>query len=424
MSILWLGGELSNALEGGTFSGSPAANALLPFSSVADGDPSSVGRFGSLTADPWISCDLDILKGTGGGEIFSGGSPGSAATVAWTEANTGTGDVTQEAAITHSGSFAIRCAAGTGVASCYADVSVRAGDTYLLTGWCRTTAGGLATVRARNLHTGRWYSAGFGWSDTEGEVFTEAGTTYVEFAQEMTIEDMETCQRPVVTLRIQLIEEIATATSYFDDVELMPKVNFLYVGGHNITPRNGLIELRGSEDNFVANDVLLDDDIQPLQPSFYKDLRSLALGAYRYLRLQFVDTNVGGGPIYMGEWWLGQLRELQGALYPMRRGFTAPQVRIPHRIGAGAVYGLGTSEQRAASLQFLLDKDNRDTFFREVYLRSLTGAPGVLVQTTATGHTECMLGRLSPDLSEEWQTRSVCSASISFEELAFPLVTE
>lgn len=417
MGMLVLAGEMMNALSGGTFSSSPAAHASFPFSDLADGDPGTIGRFGSLTAAPLVYVDLDMLRGNGGAESFTGGVPDG-----WTEANTGTGDVTQEGSLVHSGIGAFRLAAGTGVASAYIDVEVRAGQKLYLNWWARADgAGGEGHLRVRNLSTGSHLKEDAGWTTSPVDLFPQTGTTYVESELTFTVESMEACGRATVTLRIQILEETASRVSYFDDIILVPYVDFFSVHGHNIDPRSTLT-LQGS----AAPTSGYADIVVPTvrRRAFYATFDEVA---YHYIRMQFAETNQGSGALWFGEAVVGKAYELlRGPRYTLRRTFADPRVALARPVGAPANVGRGRFEQGTVPMTFRCGESQRLDFFNEVYVRSLGGHPAVVVPSTLDN--EVFYGVLDANHGEEWAARRVGGGyldySTTIDELALPLVTD
>jgi hypothetical protein len=417
MPMLVLAGEMMNAAAGRPIVCSPAAHAKFPAEELVDGDPGSYFRFGSLTADPFLYVDLDDLGGQGGGEEFDGGVP-----VGWTEENTGGGDVTQEASIKHSGNFALRLAASAGVATAYKDVTVRAGSKRALRWWSRADgSGGQARIRVRNLHTGKYLNALGGWQATSTPIFPESGTTYVGSEVVFTVESLAVCRRPTVTLRIQIAEETATKVSYFDDITMVPYIDTCSIHGHNIDPRS-VLRLEAS-DVFNSGYVRI-ETMDVRRRAFYKTFTERA---YRFWQLAFEDTNTGSGPIWMAEWVLAQAHQLVAKpRYPLRRNFSDPRIALERPVGAPSYVARGQFELGSVPLTFRCHYSQRLDFYNEVYVRSLGGAPAVVVPSTLDD--EVFYGVLGGDHGEDWQLRSATRGYLDYstiiDELALPLVTD
>ena len=412
MAMLVIAGlsEGGNVAAGRLFSSSPAAASLYPFSGLADSDLGTIGQFGSLTATPLFQVDVDMLDRAGLFESFSGGSP-----VGWIEANSGTSDVTQESTVVHSGSFAARFAAVGGSASCYKDITVRAGQRLYLEAALRGDAGlGRIKVNLRNLQTGRYLNGG-AWSSTPNDVMNYSGTPYDVQSQAFVVEDAATCGTVRPTLRLQLLNDNAGTVSYADSVILIPGVSFASWHGHNIDPRSAP-ELRASTDNFGASNVLVSTPTLA-RHSFYT---TFPVVYYRYWRTQFADTNTAA--IFASEWVLGDALSLaRGFNAPYKRTFVDPRITIAKPVGAPAVVSRGTFEQRTLPLSFRVPRSGRAEFFNEVWLRSKGGAPIVVVPYS--GDPDVILGVLSGELPEEWPHHTYLDYTTSIEEMGLPLIT-
>jgi hypothetical protein len=416
MGMLVLAGEMMNALSGATFGSSPSAHASFPFSELSDGDPGTIGKFGSLTADPFVYADIDILRGTGGAENFVG-----AMQVGWTKVVTGTATVTQEGTLFHSGIGAFRLSAGNGVASGYIDVEVRAGQKLFLGWWSRSDgAGGEAKIRVRNIHTGMHLKEDAGWTTSPVDLFPQTGTVYTEGALGFTVESMTACRQAKVTLRIQILEENASKVSYFDDIILVPYIDTCSIHGHNIDPRSSLT-LQAS-DVFNSGYVSI-ATLDVRRRAFYQTFDEQA---YRFWKLLFSETNQGSGAIWMAEWVLGKAHQLErGPNYPLRRTFADPRIQLARPVGAAGNVARGQFEQGTVPLTFRCKESQRLDFYNEVFVRSLGGHPAVVVPSTLDD--EVFYGILAGEHGEEWQLRTASRGyldySTSIDELALPIVT-
>lgn len=430
MSMLILAGRLMNALDGATYSSTPAADALFPFSNLSDRNPGTIGKFGSLTAAPEVYADMDYFRGTGGGEIFTGGVPGSPTTLQWTEANTGTGDVTQEAVIKNSGNFSIRLAAGTGIASCFADVTVRSGHGMSLRWYSRGDGvGAAAIIRLRNITTGKFYKSDGTWQTASQNLDSQGGTTFVGGSIQVNVESYDTIQSDTCILRIELSQSVATKTGYFDDVEMVPNIDFVSVHGHNIDPRCS-VTLQSSNDSAFGV-ILANSTLTAKQPSFYAYDPTGAYaggtfrGSARFWKLKFGDTNTStSGPIWIGEWVLGKVLVSQtGPAYPMEPSYSQQHVRVPHRFGAPAIYGMGQTDLRTIPLQLRPSSyAKRLELYQEVYQRSRGGWPVVIVPHHTDNQTDVYYGQLADGLPHSWVTRSNVNINTSVEEMGLPLI--
>jgi hypothetical protein len=420
MAALVIAGRLGNALTGASFTSSPAADALFPFSKLSDGVPGARGKFGSLTAAPSITADIDMLRGEGTFEA------GDLAADGWTAVLGGSGVADVDTSPVHSGTYSLVLDAGSGLASCYNDVTVRAGQRLRIDIWLRADgASGEIDLRCRNLNTGNWLNpAGIGggdWLPVDGPIFTHTITDiWTNYTFDFQVESTAACGGPLTTLRFQILNDVASSVAWADDFVLIPGVSFSSVHGHNIDPRSAP-QLRASTDNFGTSDVLIASPTLR-QPTFYS---AFGVAYYRYWRQLFADTNTGGGAIWEGEWVLGDALTLEsGPLYPVRAGYRDAQLRVPMRwgsapIGVGPAYPLRTIPLNLRGHSVA----ERDVILAEIFHRSHGGVPVVVVPHDDDGHTEVIYGLLSEELPHEWWMADGVDLQTSIAELPLPYVT-
>lgn len=426
--MLWLGGTRYNAVSTGNgVTASPSADALFPTTKLYDGYPGDIFKFGSLTSAPTLTADLDMIAGVGGFESWTGGSP-----IGWTEADAGTGDVTQQSVsgtLVHSGNFSARYAAGDTSASTYLDLVVRAGQRLAFTIALRGDGGlGGVTMSIRNQQTGNYLNGG-AWDPAVNEVITgPTDASYTVFdptsdptACVFTVEDFATVGGPLTTIRIQLLNDRPTTIGWADSFSIWPVINFASIHGHNIDPRSAPV-FRASTDNFSSSNVSIATPTV-VKPALYSSFTAQTL--YRYWRVAFADTN--SAAIYVGEWVLGEATTMTaGPMYPYEPTYSAQQVRVPRRFGAPNVYAMGSQALRTVPLKIQCTSlASRTEFFQE-WNRCLDGTPVVVVPYTGTGHTDVVLGLLPETMDHSWQlasaSRNVMNFATSVTELPLPLV--
>lgn len=427
--MLWLGGTRYNAVATGAgVTASPSADSLFPTTKLYDGYPGDIFKFGSLSASPTLTVDLDMFAGAGGFENWTGGAP-----IGWTEANAGTGDVTQQSVsgtLVHSGLFSARLAAGDTSASIYYDLTVRAGQRLAFTIALRGDGLlGAAQLAIRNQQTGNY----LGPSNTWGSAFQEviigptaaAYTVYNPVTDPnpciFDVEGYETVGGPLTTIRIQLFNDRPTTIGWADTFSIWPAINFCSVHGHNIDPRSTPV-VRASTDNFSGSNVSIATPTV-VDPAFHVSFSSQT--SYRYWRLAFADTN--SSAIYVGEWVLGTAATMSaGPAYPYQPGYSAQQVRVPRRFGAPNVYAMGSYGLRSIPLKILCRSMAERTEFFQEWNRCLDGTPVVVVPYSGTGHTDVVLGILPETMDHSWQVASASKNVMDFTtivtELPLPLV--
>lgn len=417
MSMYVLFGEQANLLgsNGGSGSPSPSPATDFPMANAHTGGPETVFRFGSLTAAPTVTYDLDLLLGLGNMESM----PASGPLPTWTNASTVDGSLARSITA-HSGTYAAEFTAGTGTAAMYKDFTVSAGQRLRIEGWLKgdTSPAASMLVRVQNLQTGNYWT-GSVWGSSALPALSEATGTYTLVSSEFTVESYSVCRSDTVQLRVTLVCAVAGGVTYADDVTFFPGVTFASVHGHNIDPVSGLT-LRSSTDNFGSSDDLR-VTFTVSQPSFYATIAEVFA---RYWRWAFTGTNsTRSGAIYVGEWVLGQyLQPARGPAYPMSLGHSVPQVTVPRRVGAPAVYRLSQSNQRVFPISFQAENMTQRLEILQIFERS-NGRPIVVVPHNADGFTEVVYGRLSSGLPHSWSTKNYVSLETEVVEMAFPLVT-
>jgi hypothetical protein len=423
--VILLAGRQANALEtANDVTVSPSADALFPGTNLYDSKPGTVFKFGSLTASPTITVDLDMIEDTGGFETVSGFPVG------WTTAVSGTGAVTQESDLANvqfgDYSALLETPAGAGVASLYRDVVVRAGSTVLVEAWLKTDATALAEAAIRDQKTGMYWT-GTAWQSAATTWATHSGSgPFSRYVSAVEVEDVTTVGGAVTTLRFQFSNATTTSEAWVDGVTICPAISFCSIHGHNIDPRSAPV-LRSSIDNFVVDDTSR-GTLTPAQPAFYLDLGSVISSASaaipRYWRLAFADTNsAASGAIYIGELVLGEGVTYRSGALPLQANYSAQQVRVPRRFGAPAVFGMGDHELRSFPLTLRTETvAERDALFDE-WRRTIQGYACVVVAHGADGHTDVLFCLAGDAMPTSWATKIFAALSVEFEELPHPLIT-
>lgn len=319
--------------------GADVIDSNFPIATIYGRAPWKIARANAAAADQRIFQYGDLL-----GVMFVF-DPGT--TWLWTKLNGGTGDSTRTttAGEYHSSPDAAKLTAGTGFASLYKEVTVRAGELLQLHGWMRASGSGTALMRVQNLKNGKWLTSGLAWSSSASDVFSEAGTSYVEKTATFQVEDIAGCNGwPEVTLRVTAICT-GTGVGYFDDFEMVPGVNFVAIYGHNLGPIAPV--LQSSDDNSSWTDRIAMTTIA--RPAFYA--YDTSTHYHTYWRLKFTGTNFE--PIYLGQLVIGYVT---AALQPQNWGWGEdddwPQVEHTNEAGGTQRYAITDAAARSVTLQF------------------------------------------------------------------------
>lgn len=292
MSMYFLAGRYFNLVGRGpgTLS-STSADALFPLANLYDGQPGRPFRFASAAAGVILKKDVNAITNPGFETSTLSG---------WTDRKLGTGTVaeTTTAAEVHSGTKAADLT-GTDTSNYGAlsqDITVQPGELWKLDCWIRATVAGTGKVFLQNLTTGKFYSAG-AWGAAQAEATSHNTTTYTNKTVNFTIEDYDTVGDDSCTLRITLYCDDGEAC--FDDVLLIPGVNFTSVHGHNLGP---IAPVLASSDDDSAYTTRISPTVK--RGAFYGYDSTVQYA--RYWRLTFGGTNLSA--IYVGEWVLGRAR--------------------------------------------------------------------------------------------------------------------
>jgi len=384
MNMLVVVGDLANALERSITAPtpSPAADGNFAVAALKDRIPSSAFRFGSLTADPYLQFDLNVV--TNGDMVTNSGGNVSS----WTEVNTGTGDVTYDATGGEAGAPGMKLVSGTGTAVAYQDITARAGERLNWTIALKGDGTRAVALRVFNRNTGHYWT-GSAWSATPTDLATRTTATYATSSGSFTMESAPAYRADLqlMTLRITIQVTTASGTCFADSVFLWPSVDFLSIHGHNIDPIISL-ELRRDSAAFAGAGTL-EATITAFPLEFYSSLGTIR--DERYWRVKFVGTN--SAAIYLGEVVLAQRLTLTRIFKPPESiDYIDDQVRsgeVPIRS-----YRKMDHPRRLLDVEFNYDSAAAFTQARdELVLRSRNGHhPMVVVPNDTEVH--CLYGKI------------------------------
>jgi hypothetical protein len=311
---------------------SPSALTLFPVSNAWDGYASRPAVFGTAQANSALSADLNLLLG----EFET-----SDQTSSWSSV-IGTVTISATSGNVYSGTYSAYFFADLTEGSAYQDVTVRSGEELNFFGATATESTG-SEVRIRNRQTGRWLKDDGTWSTSTQYVLASASSSWVTMSLQFNVEDQAVCLTETVTLRVYLHAQYGT--SWFDQIELWPSVNWCSVHGHNIPPAI-VPTLQYSNDGSSWSD----QSTMTLQrDSFYVALD--ALEAHRYWRIL-----LDGEPdalMYVGETILGQHADLiHNPAYGSSLKWHDRQTRLESDMGESFVHLHNQTPQRSLALNF------------------------------------------------------------------------
>jgi hypothetical protein len=288
------------------------------------------------------------------------------------------------------------------------------GDFLKLDAWSRAVGSGTSKYFVQNLDTGRFYS-GSVWQTAETFAASQTSTTYTNSLVTFQLEDYEACQKPVVTLRLTLICEAGTVC--FDDVLLLPAVNFTSVHGHNLAALAPVLQSSPDDSAWTTR-------ITPTikRPAFYA-YDSAVKHYYRYWRLNLVGTNAAPG--YMGEWVLGDAdAPLNAQLWDYSTKWSHAQARYTASGGDTFRYLISADPTRVLTLSFQPAGSSQAEYreLRDTLYRLHQGGNYPVVIAPLDTEADVLLAIPGQDVDITRMFSGVWGADLTFEEMQFPIV--
>lgn len=399
------------ATYGAVYLASPPPLAGLTFDRIIDGALSPPFRCNAPTVSGYMRFDLNAWSNYGWE---------SGLVAPWTAV---TGVVATDQV--HTGLSSLKNTSAGQVA--YIDVVVQPGEQWKFIGWNR--AGDTVAnpyFRFRLMETGLDWD-GAAWV-TAGGAPTKLGlnavaTTWATYTTTVTIPAFSSLMKAQVTLRVSL-EQDGAGSSWFDDIQMIPGVNFVGMFGHNLPARMTLrFDYFTSEALFGSGDtifVLGGVQSAPGQ-SFYVQP---ALVFARSWQLFFVDALTNGWQPAIGEVVLGQAVDLlRDVDFPLRWAFKEPgQVRYPGGAGPTSVYNPGAGPIRTGVLNWTCTTAAQLQQLRDALMITSRGGglPCILIPTGSD--VDCLYGRITDPVGFD-QSPGIRTCAFTFEEEPRPLLS-
>lgn len=417
MSFLYVNlGPKGNLFGRGTVTVSPAEASVAPKAGLYDSDPSTPHIAGSIAADSYMRVQTNLV--TNGGfetSTLSG----------WTSENSGAGVAPAEetgGGNYRSGSKSVYLSTGFGaspVSRVYQDITANAGESIKVSAWVKTSSTNHAgAVYLLNLKTGKYYNGSTNaWTASPAAIGSSTATSFTEITETLTVEDFDTCRADTVTLRLSL-ELIASGVFsggvYFDDVLVVPGVNFASIHGHNYGPVSPLVQSSDDASSWTTRGTMT---IQ--RPAFYKVLD--ATYYHEYWQIKLSGTNHDAP--YTGEAVLGQYTTCATSpMWGIPKTRNTPGVRTRGPSGRPHVYSYATDPPQDIALTFsartaAAAKELADG----LWLRSGQGLYPVVLVPIDT-ETDVYFGRFMDPVTVERPFQGIYETTLSLVGDPFPTV--
>jgi hypothetical protein len=324
----------------------------------------------------------------------------------WTEDKSGAGSATATTAVTgefHGGTRALKCTAGAGYASRYQEIIARAGEPLILDGFGRAVTAGNYKIRVQRRSgagAGMYLTSGGIWAVGVQDAGSGTSTSYEHVCNGLAfnVEDFDTCQQPLVVLRLTAYCDSGIAC--FDDLHIWPQWNGAALFGHNI---DRVVELHSSSDGFASNDTT-EAILSVRNPGFYGLLAAPI--TKRWSRISLPGTPYA--QTYLGELVIGYFAEARrGARFGFTAGQRFPQVRSAAPSGAESVYQVTTQYLQDLDLDFIsTETADFAELLEEWFVRTGGGADPMVVILDDTDPRSLVGGRLEADFNAQRQMAS------------------
>lgn len=364
------------------------ANALEPYRPFRHASPPG--------ADRNVTFDLDLV-GFGDMETDDAGN-----VAGFTEANTGTGDVTQTTVggEFNGGAAGMKLASGTGTASAYVDVYMPAGWEFTVSVYFKGGGGSqTARLRVQNMETGKFLDSAGAWQSAVTDLSTQTTAAWTLQGPFTATTEAYSGLVPggLYTLRVTIICTDSSSTVFADDLYLHPSVDTFAVIGHGIHPVISAVELRRDTAGFGGAGTL-EATLTPYFPTFYHLLATKRQD--RYWRLKTTGTNPIWAPLWYGSLFLGQKLVLaRGMDFGMQLTHLREQVRQRSSGGAEKVYLKEDSPRREMRFGWRYTTDAQFQQARDRLYRQSGAGEQPLLMLVDDDPESAIYGRLSEDFS-------------------------
>jgi len=412
MGLIYSAGPLFNfAARGVGALTMSSENALFLKANAIDGQGDRPAIFNAAAVDDYIKKDVNAITNPD----FE-----TSPLTGWTARSLGTGTAAETAVAGefHGGALALKLTGSD--SSNYGaesqDFSVMPGEFWKVDLWARVVAAGNAKFVVQNLQTGKYLTTGGVWQAAFTHCILETGTSYANKTLTFQIEDFDACQVASMTLRVMPYCDSGTAC--FDDILLLPGINFASVHGHNLGPIAPLFQWSDDDSSYTTAVTGA-----PKRPTFYQYNASGTLLYHRYWRQLLQGTNLT--PAYIGEWCLLQASALVNAQlwgYSTKWGYS--QVRHDSMGGDKFRFLMASDPARSITLSFQPYGSNQVEYkeLRDVLFRLHQGGTYACVLVPLDTEPDVLLAVPGQELEITRTFQSFWEADYMFDELPHPIV--
>ncbi len=393
-----------------------SANSLFPIANLYDGIPNKPFVFGSAGGSGYIDFDMQRLT-NGGFETWSAGAP-----VGWTVTTVAGGNVTEEAVIVNGGSKSARLGTVGGLsdsARVSQRATFRAGSTANLSiALYGPAAGAVLVVYLRCVETGNYLQLGGGSWGAINTLFSQIAQSWASNTVTFTVEPYSTTHSDTVTLEV--IADLTAATgraAYVDDAVFVPGISAATIHGHNVPPASVPLLLKSGASS--PGTTTTRGTFTLAHPTMYTTFNV----AYdRYWRL-LTTADPPTDAIWLGELVLGEaVTMLREQNYGQTTSGVSAQDRSSNEIGPLQAFVRTERDRREVELQFRYTSAASFNQREELLARSRNGAYPFVLILDSSDATSAMMVRVPPRQAHQRSLTLLRDASITTEEMPFPVV--
>jgi hypothetical protein len=402
---------------------SAAMDASYPLANLYDGRPATPGRLAAASTGFYVRFPNNLVSN---GDFEQSFLPGWTASSATLTSETGAGYF-------HKGAKSMKVVTSSAGGGAYQDITVRAGEYLQLWAAIRSDGSNAARVTVRLLDTyqdlnssGAW--AAYGTFAMTRTTATMAAITPVTFQ----VPSFNTLGKATATVRILLTGAANAQTCYFDEVLVVPGINFAGVFGHGSIGSGAGLTLATSGASYWHSASASDDFGAANNAAFARQAAHILKTTMLYEPFPYVRVHPGAAygtytslaAPWIGELVVGQVADLaRNPDYPVAIEYREPNVRMATAAGSQWVLPRGAAPTRKVTLSFAYASEAQYVDARDNLMgMSRAGAYPVVLIPTETDSGEAIFGRLEDSTTFRRDNLVQRIAEFIVVEEAFPWV--